>query len=211
MPPADGSGSHRSEARRRAILEAAKAVFLEKGFERASLSEIISRSGGSRSTVYEQFGGKDGLFATVMAEECADLLATLDLMTRSEGKPPREVLAHVGRRFLDMQLSPQGQAIFRLVLAESPRFPQVADTFLRVSMFPIRDRLRQYLDSLKAAGRVTVADTALAASLFLSMVSAEAPFHLACRAPFSSDTLEIQIQTAVEIFLHGIERIGTLV
>ena len=67
--------SRRGERRRAAILKAATAVFLRRGFEGATLDEVIGRSGGSRTTLYEQFGGKEGLFAAIIDDLCHRLTA----------------------------------------------------------------------------------------------------------------------------------------
>ncbi len=68
----------RGERRRAALLEAAKAVFVEQGYAGATLDDVIAQAGGSRATLYKQFGGKEGLFAAVIAEICAEIVAPLD-------------------------------------------------------------------------------------------------------------------------------------
>lgn len=55
----------RTEARREAILEVASQVFLEFGYERASMAEIVKRIGGSKSTIYGYFASKEELFLAV--------------------------------------------------------------------------------------------------------------------------------------------------
>ena len=55
----------RTEARREAILEIASQVFLEFGFERASMAEIVRRIGGSKSTIYGYYPSKEALFQAV--------------------------------------------------------------------------------------------------------------------------------------------------
>jgi hypothetical protein len=51
----------KTEARREAILAAAKAVFEEMGFEQATMSEITARVGGSKATLYRYFDSKEAL------------------------------------------------------------------------------------------------------------------------------------------------------
>ena len=55
----------RTESKREAILEAASHVFLESGFEGASMAEIAARVGGSKATLYGYFGSKEDLFVEV--------------------------------------------------------------------------------------------------------------------------------------------------
>ncbi|HCF3483723.1 TPA: TetR/AcrR family transcriptional regulator [Pseudomonas aeruginosa] len=99
--------TERGRQRRRAMLDAATQAFLEHGFEGTTLDMVIERAGGSRGTLYSSFGGKEGLFA-------ATLSATLE---------------HFGRRFLTSLLDPRCQSLYRLVVAESPRFPAIGKSF----------------------------------------------------------------------------------
>ena len=62
------------EQRQEVLLKVAAEVFLEKGYSATSLDEIISRAGGSRRTIYTQFGGKEGLFKTLVMEITAQAL-----------------------------------------------------------------------------------------------------------------------------------------
>ena len=59
------SGS-RGQARCRALLDAAAALFVERGFALTSLSDIVEKAGGSRNTLYGHFGGKECLFRAMV-------------------------------------------------------------------------------------------------------------------------------------------------
>ena len=91
MTPDAGAKScgPRGDARRRAILDAAWTLFLEKGFERTTLGDIIALSGGSRSTLYEQFGDKDGLFETAIMLKCSEFIARMREIPLDDGDPER--------------------------------------------------------------------------------------------------------------------------
>ena len=70
----DPQASSRRDARRHAMLDAALELFLEKGYGAVSLNEVVRRSGGSLSTLYDLFGGKLGLLKACVAERCSALL-----------------------------------------------------------------------------------------------------------------------------------------
>src|SRR3546814_14932985 len=71
------------ERRQSAILDAAESLFLEQGYERTSLAEIVKRSGGSLATLYELFGKKQGLVPAIAARWCDDMrLVSLDCEKR---------------------------------------------------------------------------------------------------------------------------------
>src|SRR5215470_10377945 len=67
--------------RRQAFLDAARDVFLEKGYASATIDEVVARAGGSKATVYSLFENKEGLFAALVAEAAEELA---DLLQRSQ-------------------------------------------------------------------------------------------------------------------------------
>jgi len=63
-------GGRLTESRRKEIVRKAAQLFLDKGYERVTVDDIIALVGGSKATLYSQFGGKDGLFEIVIKEFC---------------------------------------------------------------------------------------------------------------------------------------------
>jgi AcrR family transcriptional regulator len=201
----DGSPcSRRGEARRQAILDAAFAVFLEKGFERASLADILALSGGSRSTLYDLFGDKQSLFETVMLEGTRQFLAGFDAALGEAEQPPEQGLLRLGIVFLEALYSPQCQAIHRIVMAEGPHFPKVAEAFYRHGPRLVRDYLADYFVTLGGRGQLTVGDPIGAAEIFLGMVAGHNPFRAAAAMVMTPERREAHVAHAVSIFLHGV-------
>ena len=64
-------------ARRAAILEAAAQVFFEQGYAATSIDAIIKRLGGSKRTIYNEFGSKEGLFTALVSENAGTALSAL--------------------------------------------------------------------------------------------------------------------------------------
>ena len=64
-----GRTPDRGVARRQAFLLAAREVFLEQGYEAASVNDVVRRAGGSLATLYAQFGNKEGLFLAVVQDQ----------------------------------------------------------------------------------------------------------------------------------------------
>jgi AcrR family transcriptional regulator len=87
----------KTEDRRQAIMQAALGVFHEVGYERASMSEIAARLGGSKATLYSYFSSKEELYAAAMLEEtlvqAQEILRKLDFSTEN----PVEKLEHFAR------------------------------------------------------------------------------------------------------------------
>src|SRR3546814_17294696 len=87
---------------------------------------MIQREAGvSKSTVYAHYANKEALFVAVIEAECAALTNTVRGIGFRPGKL-RETLTMLARASLDIVLSPGGRAVFRVVFAEGPRFPQTA-------------------------------------------------------------------------------------
>ena len=104
------------EERRQQLLDVARALFAEKGFEAASIEEIAHRAGVSKPVVYEHFGGKEGVYAVVVDREAQTIL---DRMVSSlHGGHPRVMLEQAAIALLSyVDESHEG---FRILVRDSP-------------------------------------------------------------------------------------------
>ena len=92
------------------------------------MDAIAARAGVSKRTVYSHFPGKDALFAAVMGSHC-DRAVGLDTCQLDPDGDPRSELTDLGVRFLSLVTSPTAVALFRTVVAEADRFPELGRTF----------------------------------------------------------------------------------
>ncbi len=90
----------KTEDRRQAIMEAAMGLFREVGYERASMSEIAARLGGSKATLYNYFKSKEELYATAMVEESLGIFETFVKKLDPRRKDIRRVLEEYGVSYL---------------------------------------------------------------------------------------------------------------
>ncbi|MGI8695215.1 MAG: TetR family transcriptional regulator [Mycobacteriales bacterium] len=102
--------------RREQLLDVGRSLFAERGFEAASIEEIAARAGVSKPVVYEQFGGKEGIYAVVVDREMQRLL---DRITRAlSGGHPRVLLEQAALTLLDyVETETAG---FRILVRDSP-------------------------------------------------------------------------------------------
>lgn len=195
--------TQRGRERREKILAAAEDVFFEMGFEAASVSEIVRRSGGSLATLYKMFGTKEELFESLILARAQAVYESLSV-DRLSKLPPAQVLLQVGRNLTDICASASGSAIFRIVMAEGPRFPALRNIFLRNAIDLVQKDLARYLTRQTKLGVLTLEDPLLAAKLFLEMAKGDIPARVSCgEAPPPSEMIERQVQVAVNLFLHG--------
>lgn len=119
--------------RTKALLSAAIDVFLERGYERATLSEIIARSGGSKSAVYALYGSKEKLFIAALAMMLEDVYEAY-MREYREGRPWSEELRVFARVFLASMMSERTIGCTRLVYAQSAALPEVGRWYYREAL-----------------------------------------------------------------------------
>lgn len=202
--PAEPVPSPRREARRRAFIGAAAEVFAEKGYAEATLDDVIARSGGSRQTLYALFGGKQGLFEALIGEKCAAIFGRL-LGEQTAAQPLEAELAVFGRGFLEVVTGAEATALYRLVIAEAPRIPEIAEAFWKQGPGRGRMLLAKYLTKHAERGVLRVADPEMAASAFLGMLVGQLQLQvvLGLRDPPKSAEIETIVGVAVTHFLDG--------
>ena len=105
------------EERRQQLLDVARSLFAEKGFDGASIEEIAHRANVSKPVVYEHFGGKEGVYAVVVDREMQYLLASMT-SALAEDAHPRLLLERAAVALLDyVEGSADG---FRILVRASP-------------------------------------------------------------------------------------------
>lgn len=132
--------------RRQAIIEAAKAVFIENGYANTTISMIIERSGGSRTSLYDNFTNKEGLLANVIEYMVAEIF--LQMESHEYENNIEGVLSYYGERFLRAVLDPQAIGLVRLVFAETTNHPEIGIQFMKQGPSKCYEALYEKLCSL---------------------------------------------------------------
>ena len=157
----------------RAILDAARRLFLEAGFGGVNLEQVGRAAGVSRQTVYNQFGSKEAVFQAVMKRhwdavrsETASAFAGMDDLTAS----PAEMLRRFAQALLRFVAETDQVAFTRLVIAESRRRAWIAAEFYQCGKAPI---LKGFADALSAMAEkrlIKCARPELAAHQFMGLI-----------------------------------------
>jgi AcrR family transcriptional regulator len=108
--------AERSTATRQALLDAGRALFVERGFSAAGQEEIVERAGVTRGALSHHFGTKRGLFRAVVEQVQGDLGAHL-AQAAMAGRDPMDSLRLGCLAFLDAAMDP---SVGRLVLLDAP-------------------------------------------------------------------------------------------
>lgn len=136
----DGASSKGSQQRRRRgavnqhafnvepVLDAAAAVFLERGYGAATIDMIALEAHSAKRTIYLRFGDKAGLFAAVV-HRLSDAVVSGFPVAPDPSRPMRKELKNFARRLLILALSSKALGVYRLVVGEATRFPDLAHAF----------------------------------------------------------------------------------
>ncbi|MDR5700802.1 TetR/AcrR family transcriptional regulator [Agromyces aerolatus] len=164
------SAYHRqvSANNRATILSAATALFLELGYDRASLARVAQRAGVSKATLFKQFPTKAELFeAAVLAAGAGPDGDVVD--------PPagdfHAGLVVLGHAYVELLSRPQMADLIRVIIAESPRFPELRERTFDFGTLPMLEALHRYFRAETAAGAAAVDDPDVAATQFLGMIA----------------------------------------
>ena len=111
--------------RRAQLIDVARTLFAEKGFEQTSVEEIAARANVSKPVVYEHFGGKEGIYAVVVDRETQALTGQLIAALDAAGHP-KALLERTALALLDyIEDNEDG---FRILVRDSP-VAQATGTF----------------------------------------------------------------------------------
>lgn len=202
--PSSVNEPDRRERRRHAILDAARDLFVERGFDGVSLSEVMRRSGGSLSTLYELFDNKLGLLRAVVANERFDGFGRIEAIIARDGDPAAILRAVVGEIHAAL-LDPAKVGLMRVVMGESLRSPEFAQGVYADAHVPFVQQLAGAFAAWNAGGKVRIADPAVAAELFLGLTLHGAQLAAMFGGPTAVDheNREERIAEAVRLFLAG--------
>jgi TetR/AcrR family transcriptional regulator, mexJK operon transcriptional repressor len=196
--------SELAACRRSRLLKAARICFLDRGFVKTTISDVVALAGGSRSTVYEEFGSKEGLFAAIVSE----CLEQMELSDVPDG-PPDAVLEALGLSYMAQLMDPEALALYRVAVGESAHVRQLGAMIFDAGPDAATAMLVERLRRWAGEGQVELDDPERAARLFLAMV--EGDLHRSAvmwnRAP-SQDDIAANVQAAVALFLAGAGRSG---
>lgn len=186
------------------ILAAAKQSFLARGFGAVSMDAIARQASVSKATVYAYFAGKEELFGAVIGRECEDRFAGFT----AQELDPRDVAASLfvlGRRFLELILSPDAIALHRIILGEVTRFPMLGAVFWHAGPERNLVQIEAFMRRAAAAGTLALADTRLAAEQFVGLVRGEIQLRHLLQLDAATDERVIRpaVEAAVVTFLRA--------
>lgn len=152
-----------------AIMQAAKALFLEHGFGAVSMDQIARQAGVSKATVYAHFTSKEKLFAEMVFGACSSSWDGA-MPQLAAGSDIQSVLEAVLRVVMEHLLSPEPLSVYRIIMAEGPRFPELPKAFFGNGPLPMIRKLSTFFEEANRLGLLAVPNPRLAAEQAIWLV-----------------------------------------
>jgi TetR/AcrR family transcriptional repressor of mexJK operon len=158
----------RSDRKRRAIVEAATAAFLDHGYGGTSMDAVAAAAGVSKQTVYQHFGDKQRLFRELIAATVQSVSDPVydEVRRLADSGHLEKDLRDLARRLLTLVLQPTMMRLRRLVIAETRQFPELGRIFYDLGPGRTIAALADAFAELTRQGRLNTPDAILAATQF---------------------------------------------
>lgn len=193
------------------ILSGAREVFLERGFDGASMGDIARAAGVSKGTLYVYYKDKVDLFTALVQTQC-NATAERVFVLNAEGDIA-ESLRNLGESYVDMMVRPENIATLRIVIAIGGKFPEISRQFFESGPRQGARRLAAFLKTKVEQGLLAIDDRDLdtAANQFLALCKEAVAIPILVGAAAAPDTAHRDrvVRQAVRFFLkvYGTERL----
>ncbi|SCW36050.1 TetR/AcrR family transcriptional regulator [Ancylobacter rudongensis] len=207
--PAAAPRAEPESAKRRDIIDGARKVFFEKGFDGASMDEVARAASVSKATIYVYFGSKDELFEALVLNDRARSAEHLFEVDPSIDDVA-SLLHRIGTSFMTMMVQPDHIRLVRMVIAIAEKFPRVGRAFFDAGPCHGGQRLASLLRQQADLGRLRIDDELAAAFEFLNLCQSNSVKGLlfGVDGPPTPAQIEETVERAVRIFLayYGTDR-----
>jgi AcrR family transcriptional regulator len=164
-------------AKRQQIMDGARQVFLEHGFDGASVADIVKAAGVSKGTLYAYFPSKEKLFETLIFEDRRKQAERLFDLSAMDDGDMRAALIDLGCRMVMSVTAPDSIAYVRTVIAAAGKFPEAGRAFYEAGPGYGVAQMQLYLEEQRRRGRIAFADGGLAAQQLVDLM------HSGCTKP----------------------------
>lgn len=191
------------QAKRAAMLKAATKLFLENGYSATSMDAVADEAGVTKQTVYTHFHDKEVLFTTMLTELCSSYVP-IKYIPKGPKKSFEAKLYDIGLGYINLVSGKQGLSATRLIMAEAPKRPKLAEMFYNSSTERMTLWLTDFLEQQNKAGITHIPNCKSAASYFFSLLKGR--YHLRmslCIKPPPTEAEKIaHLKENVKIFMH---------
>ena len=205
-----GPGRPKDMEKRAAILDAAKRLFPQHGYEGTSMDAVAAEAGVSKLTVYSHFGDKDSLFREALRERCRQALPDA-LFEAAQADGLREGMLRIARAHASAVTDPEAIGTWRAILGDCRQGnPRLGQLMWEEGPARMRIKMEHFLEAAAHRGDLDIADVGRAASQFLALLKGDLHsmrlFGCAgCQDDFEREVIATA-EAAVEMFLRAYSR-----
>lgn len=188
-------------SKRRQILDGARKVFMDLGFDGASMNEIARSAGVSKGTLYVYFADKNRLFEAIVQEEA--LAHGQIVFNFDPGRDVETTLREFGKAYIELVCRPGGGSAIRTVMAIAERMPDVGRRYYENVLEKTINRLADYLQAHVESNDLAIENCRLAASQFHQMCQASLflPFVFQAAPAPSAERIAQVVESATRMFM----------
>jgi len=199
-----GPGRPKDLAKREAILEAAKSLFLSLGYANTSMDAVAAAAGVSKLTVYSHFTDKQTLFCSAVMATCQIQLPDL-LFEYPVGAQVEDVLLNIARGFQALISSDEAVKLSRLIMAQGSLDPSFGQYFYEAGPKRVLAGMEALLRGAHERGLLRIDNPLRAAEHFFCLVKGAPDYRLllGCAGPLQGDEAEAHVREVVGVFLRA--------
>lgn len=203
-PRAPAKPALRTEQVIQRLLDASTQLFMEKGYDATSMTEIASRAHASKETVYRHFPTKDELFRAVVRRR-GEMVAQGMETIFDEHRPPEKALAAFGELILNRLTTNESIAFHRVLGMARERFPDLLELYRSTGPFRVRAAMTTYLQQQIKLGTLRKMDAEVGARQFFDLVAAEMLMkaHFEGQSDPPKAAIRKRVKEAIDCFLRG--------
>ncbi|MBB4952089.1 AcrR family transcriptional regulator [Agrobacterium vitis] len=179
-PPKTGTkGNKRQSRKRQIVLDTARQIFMEQGYDRASMDMIATEASVSKATLYVYFENKEALLSALISEECQRFGP--DPLGDAYGRVHdiETALRDIARNFTRIFMNENALGLYRLVMANASHFPEIAEVFMNAGPRRQHADLAAFFQRAIDGGLLKIDNIDLAVKQFLSLVQGDLPINWA--------------------------------
>jgi AcrR family transcriptional regulator len=192
------------EETRAIIYETARREFAANGYAATNMESVARSAGISTKTLYRLVPNKAAIFEAMITERI-DRFASVVQLRACEGRDIETALRDALMVCADLILAPDVIALQRMILSESDKFPDIADTFFHKAITPTQNTLASWLRTQHKRGLLVIADADASAGMLLGMLAMQPQraVMFGHAPPLTQEELERRVAACAKLFLEG--------
>ncbi|CEL31150.1 MULTISPECIES: TetR/AcrR family transcriptional regulator [Pseudomonas] len=200
----NGPGRPKDLAKRQAILDAAKTLFLSHGYANTSMDAVAAEAGVSKLTVYSHFNDKETLFSAAVMAKCEEQLPPL-FFELPAGIAVEKVLLNIARGFHQLINSDESVNLHRLIMALGSQDPKLSLIFFEAGPQRMVQGMERLLTQIHDSGALSIDLPRNAAEHFFCLIKGAGNFRLlyGCGEPLGEEASESHVREVVGLFMRA--------